>query len=318
MKAGVADIKLRLSAPFAVLAGLLMADCSHKDIECPFAASREVNVHFSWKNAPGASPEGMTVYFFPETEGGAIWRFDIAGAAGGPVLLPVGCYRMVTCNNDLPGVRLADTGAFGSMAAQARTDASGNALTTGMLYGAAVPHVEVTLCGVIYTSASGEHRECGKSVVQCEPDSLATDFRVLVGNVKGIDRVKSASATVRSVMTRMTLSSALPSGAEAPLLVPMDKDMNEARLEGRASGFLPVADMKYWLTLRIVRADGKVLTKDFDINGQVEDRNGRHSVIIVIDGIDVPEGGGTSDPGDVGGIAVGVDGWNVVEIDLGN
>lgn len=194
----------------ALVMALLLSACSHKDIECPFAADREVHVNFMWDNAPGASPEGMTVYFFPESKGGAIWRFDIAGASGGPVQLPVGSYRMLACNNDLRGVRLVDTNDFGTLAAQVRTAADDIAVTSGMLYGATVPHVEVTLCGVIYTSASGEHKECGKSVIRCSPDSLATEFRVIVKNVNGIERVKSAEALVRSVNTRMVVSSAMP------------------------------------------------------------------------------------------------------------
>ncbi len=312
MNVGIANMESCL----ALVITLLLSACSHKDIECPFAADREVHVNFMWDNAPGASPEGMTVYFFPESKGGAIWRFDIAGASGGPVQLPVGSYRMLACNNDLRGVRLVDTNDFGTVAAQARTSADDIAVTSGMLYGATVPHVEVTLCGVIYTSASGEHKECGKSVIRCSPDSLATEFRVIVKNVNGIERVKSAEALVRSVNTRMVVSSAMPSGAEAALSVPMEVDRAQATMEGDACGFLPVGSRQYWLTVRIARSDGKMFTKDIDITDRVNNLNGRRRVIIIIDGIDIPEGDIPSNPDDVGGIAVGVDGWNVVEIDL--
>ncbi len=312
------NIESCLAAFMAVLALFLLPACSHKDIECPFAADREVNVRFLWDNAPGASPEGMTVYFFPESKGGAIWRFDIAGTAGGPVLLPVGCYRMLAFNNDLRGIRLVDTDDFGRLAAQVKAVTEDVAENTGMLYGAAVPHVEVTLCGVIYSTASGEHKECGKSVIQCAPDSLSTDFRVIVAGVKGIERVRSATARIHSVMTRMVVSSGMPSGEEAALSVPMDVDRPKATLDGHACGFLPVDGMKYSLTLRIVRADGKLLTKDIDITDRIADLNGRHSVIIIIDGLEIPEGDVPANPDDVGGITVGIDGWSVVEIELEN
>lgn len=128
--------------------------------------------------------------------------------------------------------------------------------------------------------------------------------------------MKSAEALVRSVNTRMVVSSAMPSGAEAALSVPMEVGRAQATMEGDACGFLPVGSRQYWLTVRIARSDGKMFTKDIDITDRVNNLNGRRRVIIIIDGIDIPEDDIPSNPDDVGGIAVGVDGWNVVEIDL--
>lgn len=279
--------------------------------------SGEVTVRFAWDKAPGACPEGMSVFFFPESEGGSIWRFDIAGADGGPVKLPVGSYRMLACNNDLRGIRFADTESFGHLCAETREGGGNTVGATGMLYGVTVPYVEVTPCGVTYITEDGERKECGKNVIRCLPDSLATDYRVIVNDVDGIARVRTAKAIVRNVMTGVTICTGMPTGSEVALSMPMQVDAPATRMDGVSSGFAcEDTGQKFTLELQVMRQDGVILSKDIDITDQIRNTRGRHCVIIIIDGLDVPEGDIPVNPDEDVGISVEVDGWNVIEVEL--
>lgn len=214
---------------FLLVVAVMMASCSHKDIMCPSSGSRLVTVVFDWANAPDAAPEGMTLYFFPLTDRESIWRFDIAGRDGGPVEIPTGRYCMIACNNDLPQVSFSETGAFDTFKAVPRQYRPGDktVASVGMLYGATVEYLDVTLCGVSYSTGGNALKECGKSIIKCCPDSLSTIFSVYVRDVDRIERVRSASACIRNVSTAMTVSDGTASGDRVGLTMPLRIESGE-------------------------------------------------------------------------------------------
>ena len=163
-----------------VLLTVAMSSCAHKDIECP-AGAAPIEILFEWDNARDADVAGMTLFFYPTDGKGHIWRFDIAGRDGGPVDIPPGTYRMVACNNDVAGLALEDTGSASAIrAVAARQVADSVYAGTAMLYGAVVGRLEVTPCAVRYTTDAGRIKECGKRLVRCRPDSLATCYTIAV------------------------------------------------------------------------------------------------------------------------------------------
>ncbi len=144
MKSVTIYIALLGTALIAALTG-----CDHKDILYPDSGMHQLRVMFMWEHAPEASPEGMTIYFFPQDKQGKIWRYDIAGTNGGAVELPTGTYSLLAYNNDLPGITVSDLTSLSESTATARTT-NGISSGTGKLYTAVIGHVEVTPCGVIY------------------------------------------------------------------------------------------------------------------------------------------------------------------------
>ncbi len=91
----------------ALLAGLLMTvaamfltSCDHRDILTERPAKRlQVTVEFDWSGDPGASPKGMTVYFFREG-GSSPVAYEFRGRDGGTVTLAPGVYSAICHNSD--------------------------------------------------------------------------------------------------------------------------------------------------------------------------------------------------------------------------
>lgn len=303
----------------AVALILLAAGCSQKDIECGAAGERLVTVRFHWDAAPEASPDGMTLYFYPRSAGGKIWRFDIAGRDGGQVELPVGSYSLLAFNNDLPGVVIADAETFEG--ALCRMKLSGNVGTgTGMLYAGTVASVDVTPCGVRYITASGEVKECGMSLIRCYPEPRCGSYGVIVKNVRGMERVRSAVALFGGLAQEMLLASGECCGDAAQVSMGLTLQSADSLLTGasRAFGLCP-GQTDFNVTLRVTRTDGVVLDKKFDVTRQVLTAPDRRRIVVIIDGLTIPSDTLPPEPGgddDDIGIIVGVDGWTVINIDL--
>lgn len=295
---------------------LALCGCSHKDIMTPGSEMRQVTLSFEWDNAPEASPEGMTVYFFPECESGRIWRFDIAGSAGGPVEIPTGRYSLVAFNNDLPGISVSGSGSYQTIAADARFNSAHSALTsTGMLYRAESASVEVTHCGISYITPDGSVKDCGKSLLRCYPDSAATVYTVILKNVKGAERMKSTGAIIKNVAPSVLLHNGETFGKPEGLSMILEKDEAISGLTSEAAAFAPAGQLPDTLTVAVTRLDGKSFAKDIALNTSNMNPMSPKHVVIVIDGLELPEGGTSGE--DVGGIDVGVEGWTVIEIEVG-
>lgn len=302
----------------ALLVSLLwLSGCSHKEILCPSDGMRTVEVRFSWELASEASPEGMTVYFFPVSQGARIWRFDIPGREGGHVELPPGTYRLLAVNNDLPGITFTSQESFGAFAARARSARSADLLgSTGMLYGCTVGNVEVTVCGVTYTSSDGAAKECPLGVIRCRPDSLSTVYRIELRDCRGLENVRSVTGRLQGVAPEFRVADRIPEGEPAASALTFTRA--GSTLKGAVTGFGSPAGYppRFTLILQVVRKDGSVIVKNIDVTAQVINSKNPRSVFIILEGLEIPDGDKPVDPGGDVGIEVGVDGWQVIDIEL--
>lgn len=305
-----------LPSIFLIALAALLASCAHKAIECP-AAPAGIEIRFEWDRAPAADVDGMSLYFYPLDSYSRLWRFDIAGRDGGRVELPSGTYRLIACNNDLPGTAIDGSGSLSTVCATAaRPVADGVYASTGMLYGAVVSELEVTPCGVRYTTADGTVKHCGRGLVRCRPDSLSTHYTVSIRHVSGIERARSVAADVGPVASGVMLDTQLPAGrADAALRMTLAADRQQHTLAGEGCAFgVPPLPSACRLSLLVATTEGKTIARSVEITPQEMNIITPHNVMITIDGLDLPDGG--SGTGDVGGIDAIVDGWSVVEINL--
>lgn len=302
---------------FAILIMFMIVACSHKDILCPGDEPHGIEVRFEWDKAPSASPDGMTLYFFADMGKGRIWRFDISGRDGGSIELPVGQYHMLAFNNDRPDIIFTGTESYSAFKASLRSDGD-YYRSGGMLYGAKVDYVEVTPCGVTYLSDEGHIKNCNKGLIRCFPDSLTTMYTVIVKNIEGIERVKTAYARLNGIASELLLESNTPVNFPSDLMFKLSVQKDRQMFSGTAGAFAPGDRHKsYSLDIIVTRTDGKTFSKKFDVSNQVLNSPYRRTVIVTIDSISIPEGDIPDNPGDdVGGIEVGVEGWNIIEIDL--
>lgn len=317
MRRRVTNCGAALMFTATLLAGALIS-CGHKEIVCP-GATEAIEVLFEWNDAPYAEVEGMTLYFYPTDGHGKVWRFDIAGRDGGQVELPTGTYSMIACNNDLPGVTLEGTELKSTIrATAARLVDRGVYASTGMLYGTVVDEIEISSCGVRYTTSDGTVKECGRRLVRCRPDSLATRYTVNITAIKGTDRARASTARLGTVGTSISLDSNHHTSVPGMVSMALTVEAAHHSMTGSGCAFrLTDGDTEaYCRTLSVtITTDGKSVSRTIEIKLENLNIITPHNVIISIDGLEIPGCGDTPEE-DVGGIDAAVDGWDVVETDL--
>lgn len=300
----------------------LLTSCGHKDILCPGNEPHTLTVKFMWEKAPEAAPDGMTLYFFPAGEGTRVWRFDIAGRDGGKVELPIGAYRFLAVNNDLPGVMFSGEDAYGNFTANTRKNPdTGLMRPTGMLYGGTVDHVEVTPCGIIYTTPEGTIKECRQGLLRCHPDSLSCVYNVIFRRCEGMENIRTASACIQGEASSLRVAYSIPEGEPVATSFRLAREeqpdgdalAGSTTVLGTDTEHLPSVK----LTLNVERTDGKHIAKSFDVTEQVVNSMNPRNVFIIITGVEIPAGDTPDIPGGDVGIDVGVDGWQTIEIDIG-
>ncbi len=307
-------------AVFAAMA-MLCASCGydrHKDIVCPSQVMRTVTVVFNWDHHPDADPEGMTLYFFPRSSDGRIWRFDIAGREGGTIEIPAGSYRLLAFNNDSRPIEFCNTTSYTDFSAT-------TSLLTGYpselhamkmpepLYAATVPDLDITLCGVRYNPGNGQPvKECGKSIVRCSPEPRFCRYNIIVEDVENISRVTSASGLLCGMAAEVSLAGGQlgdpPSAIPFRLSHPSGNSLTSSLCAFGSLG------QKHTLILDATLDNGTRLQASHDVTDQILNSPDPRNVTIVVRGLKVP-------PPDkpVGGddiIDVGVEGWTVIIVDI--
>lgn len=283
----------------------VLTSCSQRDLVYT-GETVKVMVEFDWQKADGASPEGMTVLFFPADGSSQLWRFDLTGREGGEIELLSGAYNVLAYNNDLPGVGFTDTDSYYRYSATARSAGDSITSPTGMLFAA-----HLSSAGIFN---SDERRP----VITLTPDSLSTVYHIRLDSVSGTERIKTANALIkglaRSVNLQLQHNSSETCALSAPLYISPDKN---AILETVTTGFgIPdIADQKISLEVIVTTSHGKY-SKSFDITDQVMNSINSKSVYINIKGLCIPAADTPPDPDDNPdvGISVGVDGWQLIEI----
>lgn len=295
-----------------------LASCSQRPLYCPDDTLWKVHVAFEWDLAPEANPDGMTVWFY-NRDSGAAWRFDIAGRDGGDVELPIGRYTMITLNNDIAGADVTGQDKASTNTLVCRDQGGGVVRQPGLVYGTTLEDVEVTPCGITYTRDDGAGcKDCPYFLLRCHPQLRSVTYRIYVEDVKGVEWVRSCSARLDGVAGRLGLLLWQPQGSAVAVTGTLS--VNAEMLAGKMTGLglYGWSSTPYELTLRVVRTDGTVIERKFDVTNQVATAHDPYNVEIRLGGVEIPapdSGGETPGEGDVE-INVGVDGWNVVEIYL--
>lgn len=278
--------------------------CRQKDLVYSLEPMR-VAVDFDWTYAEGADPEGMTILFFSADPDSQPWRFDIARRDGGDIEIMPGRYSVLAYNSDLPGVDFIDKDSFDRFSATVRSASDSLAAPSGMLYAANLPKV-------VIRNTFGS-----RQILTLTPDSLSTVYTIRLDSVTGTERIKTAKAVLkglaRSVCLRLNQNSTETCDIVAPLQISRP---NRSVLETVTTGFgnPDIPDPAIALEVIVTTSHG-TYKKSFDVTRQVMNSINPKNVYIHISGLDIPAADNPADPGGDGvGIAVGVDGWQVVEI----
>lgn len=305
MKSTFHCIRLRIAMLLATGTLLIMVSCRQKDLIYVLEPMK-VNVEFNWSGAEKALPDGMTLLFFPIDGNSKPWRFDIEGRDGGPIEIFPGDYRILAYNNDLPGVEFIATDSYDRFSATVHYISDSLAMSTGMLYAAHLHEVCI----------SKRHGYIQQVVLF--PDSMSTVYHIKLDSVSGSERIKTASAVLKGLARSVCLQLGCNSKDTCCVSTPLHIMTNlNSVLETTATGFgnPQITNPRIFLEIIVTTSHGKY-SKTVDVTDQVMNSLNPRNVDIHISGLDIPAADTPENPGsgpDVG-ISVGVDGWNVIEI----
>lgn len=305
---GMARRHIPLVKAAACCAAICAAGCCQKDLYFPADDTVAiVDVEFDWSHAENAAVEGMSTFFFPLSQGGKIWNFEIAGMEGGTVALAPGDYAMVAVNNDLPGVDLSVGDDASSVKVNTRLNADGTLRPSGMVYGAVT---DVNIPGEADDQGATRH------VVSATPDSLATVYNVILRDVSQAELISSIQARLSGVAVSLDIKDNARGSGSGTVSIPIDL----AAMSGSTTALgTPSGTPQFTLTLYAELKDSRRTARSltYDITPQVTEAPHRHNVYVILSGLsfdtEEPEQPGE---GEGVGMDVGVDGWSSITIDL--
>lgn len=303
------------SVVLLLLLGCVLGGCNQKDLLFPDEMCT-VEISFSWDKAEGAAPDGMTLLFYPEWDKGEFWRFEISGRNGGPVEIPWGTYTMVAVNNDLPGVLLKDMPySSASLTAADLPRSQTYASQVGIVYEGKVEHLTIMPDVVNYISGREGLVSSPIPEVICYPDTVSAVYNVIIDDVEGLERVKSAEAIFEGSARGILISSQKSLEPSVATQFVLDIDSEKGRISGYTTGFPnDSSSATYGLTLRLTYYEGGGYEKYIDVTEQVVNSLSVNNVYITIHGLALPEEPAI-EPDEVG-MKVDVDGWNVIDINI--
>ena len=118
--------------------------------------------------------------------------------------------------------------------------------------------------------------------------------------------------------TSLLIASAQSSGSPGASQFTLNRSDNSTdTFTGKTTAFgTPPGEPSFLLYVNATMHDGKVYTKSFDVTSQVINSPWKRNVLIILEGVSFPEGEPPDNPDDPDvGIDVGIDGWELIEID---
>ena len=301
----------------ALVAGTL-SSCEHKEFCEPSPSVSRVRVVFDWREAPGASVTGMSLYLFPSSGGEAL-RYDFDNALGGTVEIPPGSYRALFLNNNTETVLLRGTESYeafeaytrqahlleplGLQLSPAEANPSGEevALPADPLWAGRDGAVEVP-------PATGGGGEAYDHRLTFFPKRETPRYRVEVVNAKNLKYVSALSFSLSGLSGSLTAAT----GARSPLRTTVPFEGRTDAEDGTATGSfhafgLPASGNRLrTLVIYVILTDGSRQFYTFDVSRQVNEAPDPMEVRILIDGLTLPQP--IVEPGG-GGFQPSVDDW---------
>lgn len=309
----------------AVIAGLFLSSCNHKDLCYMEMRKHKLRVLYDWSEAPDANPRGMCVFFYSTENPGAYYRFDFDNIEGGEIELPAGKYELITYNNDTEIVKFSNTNSSGNHTAYTRdgdlleplygngvtstaTTSNGERvrITPDALWGCHVGQVTVDETGVTYTVVSSydESRcsDCGDTVTDIQtivlyPHDMLCHYTFEVRNVENAQFVSKISAALSGMSGTMNMADESLGTERTTLPLSAKADASSHKITGQFLTFGHADDstIPHQMTFFVEMTDGSKYRiegdSNLDVTGQVDNAPDRRHVHIIIDHLKLPEPG---------------------------
>ncbi|MBD5267691.1 MAG: DUF5119 domain-containing protein [Bacteroides sp.] len=308
---------------FTVLAVLAMtvAGCAHKDLIMPepnAPMGPPLTIEYIWDRQEQFRPEGMANLFFPvDADNGRYWRFDCADI-GSVTYLPIGCYNVISFNNDTEHVRFSELEAFSTITLSAYpidiSDASGEGLpVSGQPIYSQPDRVWVATSDNLNVTGIGEE------TIKLYPRRVTREYHVEVTDIENMASVASCYVALSDLAESYVPAEDMTAGRAVTMISQMSA-LDSSTMWGTVVNFGLCNDVgQTRLSLYMWLADGTRKVYSFEVFEQIMSAPDPMNVVIKVKGPSLPvvtPGGGDSGNGGGGGFDVGVDDWDNVDIEL--
>lgn len=343
---------LALPCLFAFLCLFGLTACDHKELCYHHEHYKTLRLEFDWRDAPEASPAGMSVFFYPEDSSQPVVRFNFNNIVGGEIEVPVGRYKILTYNSDLSSslidnedyselhrafTREADL--LEPLGVRSRADVLARlraedteeeriVLCPDEMWGCNAIDVEVTEHGVSYICIPVSEKDewIGKPPVYSEqvitlyPHELTCIYTYEIRNVENVDQVYQCSASISGMSPELALFN--EELHRDPVTLPVEGwvDSETRNIVGRfiTFGHHEENEQPHKMMLYVVTKDGSAIyfgkgESRFDVTDQVHSAPNKRRVHLIIDGVNIPAGE-IEEP--AGGLGADVDDWIIVNKDI--
>lgn len=295
--------------------------CIYDDLPpCPPEDGERFVVRQDWSEAeagtPGfAMPEGVSVQLY--AQGSARWWRFLTPAEGGEVDVPEGSYSIASFNNDTQDIIITGNEAFATLTAYTTEGSLLSPLGESYAEGAEPPRHNPE------ESVRREPELLYAGTAECELNAEYPEVTIVQHRLTGIYSVRVTGVTHSEGIAGVSMSLSGLSGARRiadgervgkPVTIAgLLKVTDSGTLEGRLQNFGPAVEgVSHTLSVFVWLLDGSKIAFGYDVTGQIT--AGRLDLDIEVSGMELPE---VEDP-DIGGMDVGIDNWENVDIELTN
>lgn len=341
-------IRKGLFSILCVLGISVVSSCDHKILCDEHPHKIMLCLEFDWRDAPDATPDGMSVFFYPEDDDDdetPMRRFDFIGREGGEIDIREGRYKVI-CYNDTEAVLLKGKSAFVTHEAYTREgdlfefvygrSDDGSAprargsedervvISPDLMWGCTVTEVEITKNGVSFLSvpesdgdvSTREPTSSEDGVITLYPHVLVSTYTCVIQNVTGLEHVTMMSASLSGLASSLSLSDEELSTEAVTIPFEVSKE-DDTTIVGSflTFGHNEVVDSDCRLLLYVWMDDGSKYYYGadgvrFNVTDQVDSAEDKRDVLIVLDGLDLPTPIGDDN------MRPSVDEWQVVNKDV--
>ena len=308
---------LALGLPVALSGG-----CEHREFCLDHSHTMLFDVVFDWGLSPGAEPESMSLYMFPDG-GGRPVRHEMPGSSGGTIRVQAGGYGALCFNGDTECIRCLHTETLEGFEITTRQAS----LLQGLFlpgFNAPPPRAEGTEGERVASEPDMLWSGRAESLVFDKasdrrtavffPEPSVRTYTVEIRDAENLEHVSGMSASV-STMAGGILPGRGPGvlteeKVTIPFEVSVSPDGNSITGRFRSFGHCPSEHNSHKLTVYALLEDGTKWYYVYDITRIFHEAAGAGGTHIVLEGLPVPQpvGGDGFDPS--------VDEWQQIDVDI--
>lgn len=301
------------------LSGLFMSGCGLDNDDFLFTSTEgNVKIVMNWGTETATNPEGMSVLFYP-TDGSSYWRFEIENDRGN-AKLPVGTYNVLSFNNDTSTILFENIDYYGKALITTNSALLSDGLSANW-YSSQPPTDSddssqniITSPDMVWGANTYIYRRTGNTqTLTLYIQKLVAKYNVRIINVENFESVYQTGIAITGLSAGRYLSD-MQLMKEIATIPGSLNNAGNGVFSGSINGFGHISgESKCSLWLYFNLRDGKKLAFQYDITSMIENAPDPFNVEILIDGVKLPEVE-TSAPDS--GLNVGLDEWDIVEIEL--